>query len=96
MHFKIPHTTSKVQAIVKVKQALQDAKPQLKDHATIEKEEWQDNVLHFAANLQGKTITGELEVTDTDFVIDAKLPLLWRIFEGKIESMIAEQAKSML
>ena len=96
MHFKIPHKTSKVQAVTKVKQALDDARQQLKDHATIEKEEWQGDTLHFEANLKGKTIVGTLEVTDADFVIDAQLPLLWRIFEGKIESMIAEQVKSML
>ncbi len=95
MHFKIPHKTTKVLAILKVKQALDAARQQLKDHATIEKEEWQGDMLHFAANLKGKTITGTLEVTDTDFVIDAQLPLLWRIFEGKIESMIAEQVKQL-
>ena len=95
MHFKIPHKTSKLQALVKVKQALADAKPHLKDQATIDEERWEENTLHFAATLQGKQITGTLEVTDTDFIIDAKLPLLWRMFEGRIESMIAGQVKAL-
>jgi len=37
-----------------------------------------------------------LKVTDTEFIVDAKLPLLWRMFEGRIEKMIQEQAKGML
>jgi ABC-type ATPase with predicted acetyltransferase domain len=35
-------------------------------------------------------------VIDTDYIVDAKLPLLWRVFEGKIEKMIKEQASAML
>jgi hypothetical protein len=45
--------------------------------------------------LQGKQITGTLAIDDKDFIIDAKLPLLWRLFEGKIERTIAEQVKAM-
>ncbi len=29
------------------------------------------------------------------YVLDAKLPLLWRMFEGRIESEIAKQVKSL-
>ena len=68
-------------------------RPHLKDQATVTREDWEGETLNFAAEVQGKTITGTLVVTDTEFVIDAKLPLLWRIFEGRIEKMIAEQAK---
>ena len=82
-------------AISKVKNALEHGKSQMAQYATIGEERWEGNVLHFSAALQGKQISGTLEVTDRDFVIDAKLPLLWRMFEGRIESMIAEQVKSI-
>ena len=95
MHFKLPHKTTKFQAIQKVKQALIEATPQLKEHATITEELWKGDVLYFAANLQGKTITGTLEVTDSQFIVDAQLPLMWRLFEGRIEKMIAEQVKKL-
>ncbi len=95
MHFQIPHKTSKFQAVQKVKLALTHARPQLKDQATIDEERWDGNTLHFAATVQGKKITGTLNVTDIHFVIDAKLPLLWRIFESRIEKMIVEQVKSL-
>jgi Putative polyhydroxyalkanoic acid system protein (PHA_gran_rgn) len=95
MHIVVPHKATRVVAIAKIKEALKQGKSQMGDMAKIDKEEWQEEVLHFAVTLQGKQITGTLNVTDTDMVIDAKLPLLWRIFEGKIERMIAEQVKSL-
>jgi hypothetical protein len=96
MHFNIPHKTSKLMALKKVRDALNAARPQLKGQATIEKEDWEGETLHFGATVQGKSITGTLVVTDTEFVIDAKLPLMWRLFEGRIEKMIAEQVKQMI
>ena len=80
----------------KAKEALEHARPQLKGNGTITEERWDGSTFHFAADLQGKTVTGTLAVTDTDFVIDAKLPLMWRLFEGRIEKMILEQVKQMM
>lgn len=75
----------------KVKKALDDARPQMKDQAVINSEKWEENTLHFDVTVQGKHITGTLEVSETDFILDAKLPLLWRMFEGMIEKEIAKQ-----
>ena len=96
MHFKVPHKTSKFEAKKRVQKALVDAKPLMKEHATIDEERWEGDTLNFAATLQGKKITGTLVIDDSHFVIDAKLPLMWRLFEGRIEKMIAEQVKQMM
>jgi hypothetical protein len=95
MHLQIPHKSNKISALTKVKLALQQGKSQLAQYATIDEERWEGDTLHFTATLQGKQITGTLLVTDKDFVVDAKLPLLWRIFEGRIEKAIAEQVKQL-
>lgn len=95
MNFKIPHKTTTFKAVQKVKDALENARPQLKGQATIEEETWAKNTLTFRVNIQGKTVTGSLEVTDTHFLVNAKLPLLWRLFEGRIEKMIMEQVKQL-
>lgn len=95
MHFQIPHNTSTSDAKKKVQEAIVQAKPHLQGQATIDEERWEGDTLHFAATLQGKKITGTLNITDTEFVIDAKLPLMWRLFEGRIEKMIGEQVKQM-
>jgi len=96
MHIKIPHKTTKNAATEKVKQALREARPlAAQNNVTIDEERWEGETLRFAVTLQGKKINGQLEVSDMDFTLDAKLPLLWRMFEGRIEKMIAEQVKQL-
>jgi len=96
MHFEIPHKDSAPTAVAKIKQALNQSRGELQKHATGITEKWEGNTLHFGATVQGSTITGTLDIKDEVFVIDAKLPLLWRMFEGRIEKMIQEQAGKML
>ena len=96
MHLQIPHTFSQKQAIERVKVGLLQARPQMQGQVEIEKEEWADNMLHFAFIAQKQRISGTLVVTDKEYVVDAKLPLLWRMFEGRIEKAIGEQVQAML
>lgn len=96
MHLKIPHKLSRAEAVAHVKKMIAESKPQIGDKATIEKEEWQGDTLHFAFTAQGQHISGQMAVEDGAFVIDAKLPLMLRMFEGKIEKMVAEQTAQML
>ncbi|MBI5470523.1 polyhydroxyalkanoic acid system family protein [Candidatus Kaiserbacteria bacterium] len=96
MHFKVPHKSTKFRAGQKLRDAITHARPMAKENnVTIDEEKWEGNTLHFAITLQGKQITGTLVIDDKDFIIDAKLPFLWRLFEGKIERTIAEQVKTM-
>jgi hypothetical protein len=96
MHLQLPHKFSKDEAIARVKASLEQARPQMAGHATIEKEEWEGNKLVFAFTAQKQHISGTLVVEDKEFIIDAKLPLMLRMFEGRIEKMIAEQVKQAL
>lgn len=64
--------------------------------AKINKEEWDGNTLHFDLELQKKPVSGTLEVTDTEYILDAKLPLMWRVFEGKIEKEIKKQVEGLV
>lgn len=95
MHLQIPHKTSQQAAVAHIKKALDENRSKLVGHATIEQEEWQDNTLNFAVNLQGKKISGTLAITDADYVLDATLPLLWRMFEGRIEAEVKKQVEAM-
>ena len=95
MHFKIPHNSTQDAALTKVKRALEDAKPHMKEQATLNEERCAGNMLHFDVSLQGKNITGTLEVTESDFVLNAKLPLMWRMFEGMIQKEIQKQVQAL-
>lgn len=96
MHIQLAHKTSQAAAITRIKKGLIDARPHMAGQVSIKKEEWDGNTLNFAFLAQNKEVTGQLQVTDTEFVLDAKLPLMWRLFEGKIEKMIHDQAGSLL
>jgi hypothetical protein len=95
MHLVIPHKTTAAAAVKRVKDGLSENRTQIDQNATITEERWEGDTFHFGVEVQGKVITGTPEVTDTDFVLDAKLPLLWRMFEGRIEKEIEKQIKGV-
>ena len=96
MHIQIPHKFYAPEACSRVKNAIAEAKTQMGDKGKIDEERWEGNMLHFAVSGQGQKIAGTLEVKDKEFVLDAKLPLMMRLFEGKIEKAIKEQVSQML
>lgn len=96
MHVQIPHKFSTTEAVSRVKNAIADAKSKMGDKGKIDEERWEGNTLHFAVSGQGQHVSGTLEVKDKEFILDAKLPLMLRLFEGKIEQAIKEQAAQML
>jgi hypothetical protein len=95
MHVEIPHHFARKEAINRVKMALNQSKAQILTHAPDLKTDWDGDTLKFALTIQGKLINGTLAVEDKRFVIDAKLPLLWRMFEGRIEKAIKEQVSQL-
>lgn len=96
MQVKIPHNFSRAQATLRVKRALEEARPKMAGQAELHEERWEENVLHFDVTAQGQRISGTLTVEDSTFDLYAKLPLMLRMFEGQIEQMIQEQAQKML
>jgi len=96
MQISIPHKFSRAEAKERVMLALREAREKLAGQATIDREEWQGDTLHFGFTVQGQSITGTFEVRDGDFDLNAKLPLMLRMFEGRIKKAIEEQAGAML
>lgn len=97
MHLRIPHKMpGKDRAVATIKTALMRHRAELSKHATINEETWEGDTLHFAIVLQGKKITGTLAVTETDFVLDVTLPLLWRMFEKRIEAEVESRVRDLM
>jgi hypothetical protein len=96
MQFSIPHKESKIAAMTRVKKALQQSREQLASHVSDMTESWSDNVLTFGFTVQKNNITGTVTVTDHTYDIYAKLPFVWRLFEGRIEKAIKEQVSQLL
>lgn len=70
--------------------------PEFKEKVNITEERWENDVFHFAFTAQGQHISGTLEVKEKEYDINAKLPLMMRLFEGKIKKAIEAQTKELL
>lgn len=96
MQITIPHKFTKDEAMNRVKMALSEARSKIGDQATIDREEWENDTLHWAFTAQGQSMSGTFRVADNEFELNAKLPLMMRMFEGKIKKAILEQAGGLL
>lgn len=96
MQFKLPFKGSQAEGVARIKQLLEEHKAQIAQKASGVKEEWNDNVLSFAFEAEGKHIEGTVTVRDGEFDVYAKLPLALRLFEGTIERMIEAEAKKIV
>lgn len=96
MQVQVPHRFTKEQAVSRLKQGVAEAKLKGGDQITIHEERWEDDTFHFDITGQGQRISGSVGVGENYFDIYAKLPLMLRMFEGRIEAAIKEQAAQML
>ena len=49
---------------------------------------WAGDRLEFSFAVLSKTIKGIADVTDTEIIVDAGMPLMFRPFEGKVKTRI--------
>ena len=91
MHIKIPFKGSKSETITRIKHAIEEARPKIGEQATVHEERWDADTLHFDVSAQGQRISGTLQVGDNEMTLDAKLPLMMRLFEGRIQKEIEKQ-----
>lgn len=96
MQITLPFQGTQAEGIVKVKQMIEQHQKEIRENATDVTMDWQDNVLNFAFTSQGKSISGTLTVKDNEFDVYAKLPLMYRMFEGTIERMIKAEVEKQL
>jgi hypothetical protein len=96
MKVSIPHKQTRVGAITHIKKVLNDSRSMMASQISDMKESWEGNILTFAFTAQKKHFEGTLEVKDHSFELYAKLPIMMRLFEGKIEKIIQDEAKKVL
>lgn len=95
MRIAVPHNTTRAKARSIVEDRLRDMEKQYGHHASDMSHQWQGDTLHFAFKAKGMTGKGTLEVTESDVIIDGKLPLIAKPFESRIKSTVEREAESM-
>ena len=80
------HNTSKRSARETVEGQLQGLLTRFGQSVSDPTYRWKDDTLEFAFRAFGAELTGTLEVTDTELVLDVNVPFQFKLFEGKIRS----------
>lgn len=95
MHIAVPHRTTKAAARAQLELRLGQLLGKFSEQASDLHHEWDGDMLRFRGKARGLSIEGTVEVTDTEVLIEGKLPLLARAFEGKIKQTVELEAEKM-
>ena len=95
MRIAVPHKTTRDKAQKIVEQKMKSLQSQYGHYADDLNHQWQGNTLHFDFKAKGFTGKGTLEITDSDVIIDGKLPLIAKPFESRIRTTIEREATQM-
>lgn len=93
MRITMPHHTTRAEARRKVEQRFDQLLGEFGHQADDARHEWVGDTLHFKGKSRGFSIEGEVEITDTEVIIDGKLPLLARPFEPRIRQTVEREAE---
>jgi hypothetical protein len=95
MRVTVPHNTDKATARRKVDARLQQLLGQYGSYLSNVDQRWDGDTLVFSGSARGFKANGTVEVTDTDVIIDGKLPLIAKPFESRIRSTLEREAAAM-
>jgi putative polyhydroxyalkanoate system protein len=95
MRVAVPHNTTKDRARTIIEQRLGDLTRQFGHHADDVDQQWYGDTLKFKGKARGLTVEGTVDVTDEMVIIDGKLPLIARAFEGRIRQTLQSEAEKM-
>jgi hypothetical protein len=92
MRIAVPHRTDKQTARRKVQDRLQQLLAVYGHYLSDIDQRWEGDLLVFSGKAKGFKAHGTVEVTDSEVIIDGKLPLLAKPFEPRIKSTIEREA----
>jgi hypothetical protein len=95
MKIIVPHHTTRDEARKIVDLRLGELFAQYGHYASESKMTWSGDRLDFNGKARGFSASGTIEVTDTEVIIDAKLPLIAKPFEPRVKSTVEREAAAM-
>ena len=95
MKVTVPHHTTRADAKRKIEERLGNLERQYGHYATDIDKQWDGDRLTFSVKARGMSGSGSLEITDSEVIVDGKLPLMARPFESRIKSTIERETAAM-
>jgi len=95
MHTAVPYHTDRETARRRIDQRLDQLLAQYSHYLTGHEKRWEGDTLHFSGSARGFKASGTLQLTETEVVIDGKLPLIAKPFEPRIKNTIEREAAAI-
>jgi hypothetical protein len=92
MRLTVPHHTTKENARKAIDERLGQALAQYGHYLNESQHQWDGEKLTFSGAARGFKVSGSMEITDTDVIIEGKLPLIAKPFEPRIKSAVEKEA----
>ena len=95
MRVSVPHHTDRDTARRKVEARLQQLVSQYSTYLNDIDQRWEGDRLVFSGSARGFKAGGTVEITDSEVIVDGKLPLIARPFEPRIKNTIEREAAAI-
>ena len=95
MRIAVPHHTTKASARSRVEEKLSALLAQFGGRADELQHDWSGDTLTFKGKAKGFSVSGTVEITETEIIIDGKLPFMAIPFEPKIREAVKREADAM-
>ncbi len=94
LSMNIPHQLDEKEALNRIQSVLKNVQARFGDQVKDLQQEWNGNTGTFAFKVMNMAVSGTLTVNKSDVALNSKLPLAASMFQGKIKSVIMEEAKN--
>lgn len=93
---EIPHPLNQQEAQDRIQSVLKNVEARFAGQVKDLKQDWNGNSGTFSFSVMGMPVSGTLTVNNGNVQLDSKLPMAAAMFQGKIKSVILEEAKKVL
>ena len=92
----IPHHLGKEEAVRRLKSGLDQVEAQFSAAFAVQEQIWEGNTLRFQIRALAQTVSGTIEVEDTQVKLDVVLPWLLARLANSIKSVVQRQGDRLL
>jgi hypothetical protein len=92
----IPHQLGQQEALSRIQSVLKNVESRFGNQVSDLQQDWNGNTGEFSFKVMNMPVSGTLKVSDNDVALDSKLPMAAAMFQGKIKSVIMEEARKVL
>lgn len=96
LEMSIPHQLDQQEALNRIQSLLKKVEAQFPGQLKELKQDWTGNTGAFSFKVMNMPVSGTLTVNSNDVALDSQIPLAAVMFQGKIKSVIMEEAEKVL